>query len=75
MAEWNHLYEAPHDVPVRLHLPCTKFQPDAQGRPKPDTVEHGECVGIWDDKQSHWVDRDTGAKVYASGWRPLDGAA
>jgi hypothetical protein len=74
MAEWRNLHEAPRDAPVKLFLPCVKFDPDERGRPKPDSVQHGECIGIWDTTQSHWVNRDSGAKVYPSGWQPLDGA-
>ena len=68
MQDWQSLYQAPHDRPVRLFLPATKFEADAHGRPKPETVQHSQCVGIWDPTLSHWVDRDTGAKVYPSGW-------
>ena len=74
MPDWKHLYEAPHDVAVRLHLPSAKFEADEKGNPKPETVEHAECFGIWDAAMSHWVDRDTGAKVYPSGWLPIDRA-
>lgn len=66
--------EAPRDAAVRLLLPGAHFEADDRGRPKPETVRHGECVGIWDDAQSHWVDRATRAKVYPSGWQPQDGA-
>ena len=71
---WKPLFEAPHDRPVRLFLPCVKFDPDEKGRPKPETVEHSQCVGIWDAGLTHWVDRDTGRKVYPSGWQPVGDA-
>jgi len=74
MPAWLHLYQAPHDRPVRLFLPAAKFESDAHGRPKPETVQHGQCVGVWDATQKHWVDRDTGAKVYPSGWQPVGDA-
>jgi len=77
MSEWKVMHEAPrHDadgkpVPIRLFLPGAKYETDEHGRPKPDTIEHGECIGIWDAAQSHWIDRDGGHKVYPSQWRPL----
>ena len=55
--------------PVRLFLPGHKYRMDEGNRPA--DIEHAECIGIWDAALSHWVDRDTGHKVYPSQWQPL----
>lgn len=74
MADWRHMFEAPHDAAVRLFLPAHKWKADERGRPIPDSVEHGECIGIWDAALEHWIDRASGNKVYPSGWQPLSAA-
>lgn len=73
-AEWRHMFEAPRDQAVRLHLPARRFKADGQGRPDPATVEHDVVVGIWDAALEHWVERDTREKVYPSGWLPVGAA-
>lgn len=66
MNDWKPLHVAPHDRQIKLYLPAGKYEHDTHGRPF--NVENIECVGIWDDAQQHFVNRDTGHKVYASQW-------
>lgn len=68
---WQPMLHAPRNAPVRLFLPAAKFEMGENGRPKPETVQHDECVGIWDAAQTAWVNQATGAKVYPSKWQPL----
>ena len=71
MSGWQALPDAPRDTPVCLYLPGVKYDRDDNGRPS--NVQNGRCTGLWDSAQGWWIDQTTGAKVYPSQWKPIDG--